>query len=122
MAEVDHKKRQVDRIGDCDLRDVHEIFQAPILLGITKIELDLEAQAVEFDDFVVSQIQIGAEQNHMRMRFRYQIGLEDDNHVEWKIKLRVAELALVDIGSKTVFENGNQLFHSSSVYHPYRSG
>jgi hypothetical protein len=31
------------------------------LFGIVEIELDLEAQAVEFDDFFIRQFEVGAE-------------------------------------------------------------
>lgn len=33
MANVDHEKRQVGGIGDSGFFDIHEVFQAPVLLG-----------------------------------------------------------------------------------------
>jgi len=40
-------------IGDSGFFDIHKIFQTPVLFGVAEIELDLEAQAVEFDDLFI---------------------------------------------------------------------
>ena len=66
-TEVHHEEGQVGGIGDRFFFDVHKIIQAPVLLGVTEIELDLKAQGVVVIQFLVRQFQIGAEQNHMRL-------------------------------------------------------
>lgn len=63
-------------IGDSGFLDIHEVFQAPVLLGIAEIELDLEAQAVELDDFVMRLLEVSTEQNYMRLGQCIQIGLD----------------------------------------------
>jgi len=40
VGHIDYEQRQVRRIGDRCGCDVHEVFQAPVLFGITKIELN----------------------------------------------------------------------------------
>jgi hypothetical protein len=37
------------------------------LLGVAKIKLDLESQTVKLDDLVIGSLQVGAEQNNMRL-------------------------------------------------------
>ncbi len=45
-----------------------------MLLGVPEVELDLEAQAVELDDFFIVLLQVSAEQNHMRLSVCQQVG------------------------------------------------
>jgi site-specific DNA recombinase len=44
---------------------------------------DLEAQTVEMDEFGVDQLQIGAEQDDMCLGLGIQVGLENNDHIEW---------------------------------------
>ena len=64
-----------------------------------KAEFDLKAQGVVVKEFLVGQIQIGAEQNHMGLLPGGKVGSEDDHDVDWKSKLTVAQCGLVDLGT-----------------------
>ncbi len=46
VGKVDHQEGQTDGVADSGLRNVHEIFETEILLGIAEIELNLEAQGI----------------------------------------------------------------------------
>ena len=59
-GQVDHEEGQVDGVGDRHIRDIHKVFETPILLGITEIELNLEAQTVVIGDLGGGQAHIGA--------------------------------------------------------------
>jgi len=65
LRNVDHEQRQVEGIGERYFLDIHKIFQAPKLLGVAEIELDLETQAVVINDLVVGQLEITAKQIHV---------------------------------------------------------
>ena len=43
IGHIDHEQRQIGRIGDPGGGDVHEVFQAPVLFGISKVKLNLES-------------------------------------------------------------------------------
>ena len=73
MTEIDHKKRKVGSLSNRGLLDVHEILQAPMLLGVAEIKLDLESQTIKIDGLVISCLQVGAEQNNMGLSSRLQI-------------------------------------------------
>ena len=49
--------------------NVHEVFEAPVLFGVAKVEFDLKAQAVVIDKPVVSQIKIAAEETKFGWNF-----------------------------------------------------
>ena len=40
VRDIDHEQRQIRRVGDPCRGDVHEVFQAPILFGVTKVKLN----------------------------------------------------------------------------------
>jgi len=67
LWKIEQEECQVGSIGHGCLFDVHKIFQTPILFGVLEIEFDLEAQAVELDEFVLVQLQICAEKNDVRL-------------------------------------------------------
>jgi len=46
LGEIDHEEGEANRVGDRRRLDIHEVLKAPELLGISKIELDLEAEMV----------------------------------------------------------------------------
>ena len=54
LRNVDHKHRQVSGIVNRGLVDIHKIFQSPELFGIAEIELNLEAEAIIVNQFVIS--------------------------------------------------------------------
>ena len=98
VRHIDHEQRQVGRIGDASGGDVHEVFQTPVLFGVTEVELDLEAQAVVVPQRVVGELQVTAEQDDMCLGLRVQIRLDDDDHVQRLCELFVQQLGLVDAG------------------------
>ena len=77
-TEVDHKERQIGRIGHSDLFDIHKIIQAPVLFGVPEIELNLETESIEIHRSFIGQFQISAEQNHMCLGFGRKIGFQND--------------------------------------------
>ena len=42
------------------MSDVHEILEAPKLLGVRKIELELESGLIIVDSFVINKVQVAA--------------------------------------------------------------
>ena len=53
-TEVQHEEREISRVGDSFLFDIHEIVQAPILLGIPEIELDFGRPTERFSVLTAS--------------------------------------------------------------------
>ena len=64
-GQVHHEKGEIGRVGDCLWRDIHEIFQSPVLLGIAKVELNLEPKRIVIHDLCGAKLQVGAKQDHM---------------------------------------------------------
>jgi hypothetical protein len=54
LGQVDHQHRQVGTVVDRRWLDHHEVFQAPVLFGVSEVELDLEAQAIVIDERFVA--------------------------------------------------------------------
>ena len=46
VGPIDHAQRQIRRIGDPGGRDVHKVFQAPVLFGIPEVQRDVEPQTL----------------------------------------------------------------------------
>ncbi len=59
---MDHDQGQIRRIRDSRGRDIHEVFQAPVLFGIPKVKLDLEPQPIIVYEWCIRQGQVTAEQ------------------------------------------------------------
>jgi hypothetical protein len=66
----------------------------------------LEAQTVIVNHLVVGQVQITAEQDGMRPSFGFQVGLEQDDHVQWFWELSMKQLQLLSAGFDAVFDQG----------------
>ena len=58
LAHQNEEQGEISGIGHRRLVGVHKVFQAPELFGITKIEFDLETQAVVVDQLVISQFEV----------------------------------------------------------------
>ncbi len=80
--QIDHQQGEVGGVGDGDGRDVHKVFQTPMLLAVAEIELNLETQAVVIDDLGCRQGQVGAKQDDMTAFAGFAVGLDDDHDVE----------------------------------------
>jgi|SRR5882724_1140369 len=102
VRHIDHEQRQVGRIGDASGGDVPEVFQTPVLFGVTEVELDLEASAVVVPQRVVGELQVTAEQDDMCLGWRVQIRLDDDDNVQRWCELFVQQLGLVDAGLEVI--------------------
>src|SRR5215510_5678653 len=76
----------------------HEVFQPPILFRVTKVKLQLEAQAIRVYQLLERQRQIAAKEQHMRLGVRREIGLDNAHDVERLGKGLVARLDLIDAG------------------------
>ena len=42
VRDIDHEQGQIRRMGDPGGGDVHEVFHAPVLFGISKVKLNLK--------------------------------------------------------------------------------
>jgi len=78
LGQVDQAERQVGGMGDGRLFDIHEVLKAPVLLGVAKVELDLEAQGVVVDDLGIGLVAIAAEQTGMGPGAGRGVRLDDD--------------------------------------------
>lgn len=105
-TEIDHEEREIGSIGDSVFFHIHEIFETPELFGVSEIELDLEAQAVELDDLVISLFQIRGEQNDMRLGGCLEISFDDKHHIQREVELLVDELALIHLCVQVLFRGG----------------
>ena len=102
LGDVDHAERQIGGIGDGRLFDIHEILEAPVLLGVPEVELDLEAQGVVVDDLIIGLVAITAEQNGMGAGACLAVGLNDDHNVQRLGKEFMQGAELVDLGANTL--------------------
>lgn len=68
--------------GDGGFGDVHEVCQAPVLLGVTAVELDLKAQAVVVPQLVIGELPVAAEQDDLRPGVRLQVRFDEDDDSE----------------------------------------
>ena len=84
---------------------------------MSEIELNLEAQAVELDEFGIGQLQVGAEQNDMRLRARVQIGLDNDDHVQGEGEFLVEALNLIDVCAQLAINGG--LLQAHGIHMPH---
>ena len=53
VRNINHKHSEVSGIANRKLVDIHKIFQAPELFGITKVEFNLETEAIIVNQFVI---------------------------------------------------------------------
>ena len=60
VGEIDHKHGEIRTIVHGRLLHRLEIFQAPILFGITKIELQLETQTIIVYQLIIRKVQVTA--------------------------------------------------------------
>jgi hypothetical protein len=58
VRDIDHEQRQIRRIGDPGGGDVHEVFQAPVLFGVSEVKLQLEPPPLIVDEERVWQVQV----------------------------------------------------------------
>jgi hypothetical protein len=65
IGHIDHEQRQMRRLRAPRRGDVHEVFQAPVLFGITEVQLDLEPQAIRVHEGRSGQCLVTAEQDDM---------------------------------------------------------
>ena len=103
MDHVHHEQRYVGRIVHGCRLDIHEVLQAPLWLGVSDIELDLEAQAVIIDQLRVTQIQIAAKEHDMGAFVGREVRFHDDDDMKRLSKLCAHHLGLVDVGLDVVF-------------------
>ena len=92
---IDHEKREVDGIGNGMGGDRPKIAQAPMLLGIPEIELNLEAETVIVDDLFSRQRQVSREENDMGVFASQSMGFDDNDNIEDVRIIFMVELALI---------------------------
>src|SRR4029453_12191555 len=98
MGDIDHEQRQIGAIIDWPCVDIHEVFESPVLFRISKIELQLEAQAIIVDQVIIPQRHITTEEHHMSGLASLQIGFDDDDNIQHLGKLLMPERHLVNVG------------------------
>src|SRR5262245_66630171 len=103
---IDHKQRQIRGIGDTCGGDVHEVFHAPVLFGISKVKLNLEPQAIIVYERCVHQGQVTAEQNDVGASLGTQVCLHDDDDIQRLRELFMEELHLIDTGLHLPLDRG----------------
>jgi len=99
MRDIHHEKSEVSSIRHAVLGDVHEILQAPMLLSIAEVKLNLEPQAIVSHHFLSTQIAIGAEQNNVSMLVSGEMRFDDNDNVEPIGIVVVIDFKLIDIGA-----------------------
>ena len=102
LGEVDHEEREANRISDRGRLDIHEILKTPELFGVPEIELDLKAQVIEVNQFVIRQRQIAAKKHDMGPFLGCEICLDNDDHIQHVGKRLGAGRTLIDIGADTI--------------------
>src|SRR5712691_757048 len=103
---IDHEQRQIRRIGHSGGGDVHKVFQAPVLFGISKVKLDLEPQTIIVHEERVRQGQVTAEQDDMGAGLGAQVRLGDDDDIQGLRELLMEQLCLVYTGLYMSFHSG----------------
>lgn len=106
VGEIDHKHGQIRSIVNRSLVDVHKIFQAPKLFGVTEVELDLETKAIIVDQFVESQRQVAAEKDNPGHFLSVEVGFDNDDHIEFIGDEFVPQGHLIDVGVDAIQEGG----------------
>ena len=98
-----HEQGEIGEISDLRFLDVHEVFQPPVLLGVSKVKLDLNSQRVIFDQGLPGQGQVIAKQQHLRASPCLQVVFHDDDDIEQFGEVLVPSLRLVDTGPDVLF-------------------
>ena len=106
VGHIHHEQRQIRRIGDARGRDVHEVFEAPVLFGISKVKLDLEPQPIIVHQWRIREGQVTTEQDNVGAGLGAQVGRGDDDDLERLLELLVEQLRLVDIGLDVPLQRG----------------
>ncbi len=102
LRDIDHEHSQVGAIVNGDGFDIHEILQAPELFGVAEVELDLETQAIVVNELVIGQVEVTAEQNDVSSGLGFEIGFDDDDHIQGVGKELVPHGHLIDTGLDTI--------------------
>ena len=104
LGQIYHEQRQVDCVGHGGFFDIHKVFQAPILFGISEIELDFEPETVIVDDGFIGEFQIAGKQIDIGKDAGLEVGLGNDDHIKDLGKLVVQHVRLIDAGLDAVFD------------------
>jgi hypothetical protein len=82
VRDIDHEQRQIRRIGDPGGGDVHAVFQAPGLCGITEVQLNLAPPPIIVYEGRVRQGHVTAEQDDMGTGLCVQVRLRNDDDMQ----------------------------------------
>ena len=87
VRDIDHEQRHIRRIGDPGGGEVHEVFETPVLLGISEVKLNVKPQALVVHKRRIGQGQVTAEQEDMGADLGTQVGLDDDDDMQrlWEL-------------------------------------
>ena len=98
VGHMDHEQRPLRRLADPGRGDVHAVFQAPGLFGISKVQLPWEPQPVIVDEGRVGQVHVTAEQHDISAGVGGQVGRGEDDAMQRLWARFVAQLRLGDPG------------------------
>ena len=82
IGDIDHEQGQICRIRNTCRGDIHEVFQAPVLLSVSKVKLDLKPQTIIVDKGCLREVQATAEQHDMGTGLGAQVRLDDDDDIQ----------------------------------------
>jgi hypothetical protein len=112
---MDHEPRQVRGMSDSGIGDVHEVVPSPVLLGVTEVEHQLEAQAAVVLELMVGEFQVAAEEDDRRPGVCMQVGLADADDIQ-RVRERLVEpWGLVEAGLDGACDGGGVEIHSRDV-------
>src|SRR4030095_9489622 len=97
MGDIDHEHRQIGTIIVWPCRDIHEVFESPVLLRVSKIALQLEAQSIIVDQEIVPQRQVTTEEHHMSGLVGVQMCFDNDYNIQHLGKFLMPERPLVNL-------------------------
>jgi hypothetical protein len=97
-GDIDHKQGQLRRMRDSHGGTIHAVFQAPVLLSISKVQLDVAPQTVIVHEWCGRQSQSTAAQHALGTGVGAHVGLGDDDDLQGWRALLVEPWHLVQAG------------------------
>ena len=106
VRHINHEQREICRIGDPGGRDVHAVFQTPVLCGISEVKLALATAALVVSSCVVGDLLVAAAQDNMPPALRLQGHLGDDDDMQRLCECLVEPWRLVQTGLEVPRHSG----------------
>ena len=94
------------RIGAPSGRDVHAVFWAPVLFGISKVPLDVEPQTILVHERRVGESRVTAEQDDVSAGLGAHVGLHEEDDMPRLRALCREKVHLIDTGLSMPLDRG----------------